>query len=62
MTLCGAILPRLVAWLPESRLLAAYRAKGRLAANAGRIPVQAVTDRWTGLRGAAEALHHTEPE
>lgn len=62
VTLCGGILPRLLPWLPESRFLAAFAAKGRLAAYAGRIPVQVVTDPWTGLRGAAEALHHPEIE
>ena len=62
VTLCGGILPRLLAWLPESRFLEAFAAKGRMAAYAGRIPVQVVTDPWTGLLGAAEALHHPEIE
>ncbi|MEQ6889963.1 glucokinase [Halomonas sp. CS7] len=62
VTLCGGILPRLLAWLPRSRFLEAFAAKGRMAAYAGRIPVQVVTDPWTGLLGAAEALHNPEVE
>ncbi|SFT59877.1 glucokinase [Halomonas saccharevitans] len=62
VTLCGGILPRLLEWLPQSRFLEAFAAKGRMAVYAGRIPVQVVTDPWTGLLGAAEALHHPEIE
>ncbi|RTR07141.1 glucokinase [Halomonas nitroreducens] len=60
--LCGGILPRLLDWLPESRFLEAFAAKGRMSAYTGHIPVQVVTAPWTGLLGAAEALHNEEVE
>ncbi|TLF48304.1 glucokinase [Halomonas urmiana] len=62
VALCGGILPRLLQWLPESRFLEAFTAKGRMGAYTGAIPVQVVTAPWTGLLGAAEALHNPEVE
>ncbi len=60
VTLCGGILPRLLDWLPESRFLEAFTAKGRMAAYTAAIPVKVVTAPWPGLLGAAEALHNQE--
>jgi glucokinase len=60
VTLCGGILPRLLDWLPESRFLEAFNAKGRMAAYTAAIPVKVVTAPWPGLLGAAEALHNQE--
>jgi len=62
VALCGGILPRLLQWLPESRFLEAFTAKGRMGAYTAGIPVQVVTAPWTGLLGAAEALHNPEVE
>jgi glucokinase len=58
--LCGGILPRLLEWLPQSRFREGFTAKGRMGAYTGAIPVQVVTAPWTGLLGAAEALHNHE--
>ncbi|WP_328716533.1 glucokinase [Halomonas elongata] len=60
--LCGGILPRLLDWLPESRFLEAFAHKGRMSAYTAEIPVHVVTAPWTGLLGAAEALHNPEVE
>jgi len=62
VTLCGGILPRLLKWLPASRFLEAFTAKGRMSAYTRAIPVQVITAPWTGLLGAAEALHNEEVE
>lgn len=62
VALCGGILPRLLEWLPDSRFLEAFTAKGRMSAYTRAIPVQVVTAPWTGLLGAAEALHNEEVE
>lgn len=58
--LCGGILPRLLNWLPESRFLEAFTNKGRMQRYTADIPVKVVTAPWTGLLGAAEALHNEE--
>ncbi|WP_447895699.1 glucokinase [Vreelandella sp. GE22] len=58
--LCGGILPRLLDWLPHSALAQSFNDKGRLQAYNADIPIQVVTHPWTGLLGAAEALHNEE--
>ncbi len=60
--LCGGILPRLVDWLQRSRFCEAFIHKGRMSAYNARIPVWVVNAPWTGLHGAAEALHNKEVE
>ncbi|WP_458525364.1 glucokinase [Onishia taeanensis] len=60
--LCGGILPRLLDWLPDSRLRDAFADKGRMSAYNADIPIWVVTAPWTGLLGAAEALHNEEVE
>ncbi|AVI63785.1 glucokinase [Halomonas sp. GFAJ-1] len=58
--LCGGILPRLLEWLPKCELRASFVNKGRMGAYNADIPVWIVTHPWTGLLGAAEALHNEE--
>ncbi|WP_148253044.1 glucokinase [Aidingimonas lacisalsi] len=58
--LCGGILPRLLDWLPTSRFRDAFADKGRMSAYNAAIPTWVVTAPWTGLLGAAEALHNEE--
>ncbi len=58
--LCGGIVPRLLDWLPESALCSAFTNKGRMYAYNADIPIWVVTHPWTGLLGAAEALHNEE--
>lgn len=58
--LCGGIAPRLVEWLPRSDFRRAFADKGRLSAYNAGIPTWVVTAPWTGLLGAAEALHNEE--
>ncbi|TVM06133.1 MAG: glucokinase [Halomonas sp.] len=58
--LCGGILPRLLDWLPRSELRQGFVNKGRMGAYNADIPVSVVTHPWTGLLGAAEALHNEE--
>ncbi|MDI5985984.1 glucokinase [Halomonas sp. M4R5S39] len=60
--LCGGILPRLLDWLPLSRFREAFTDKGRMSAYTAAVPVRVVTAPWTGLLGAAEALHNEEVE
>ncbi|MCE8003514.1 glucokinase [Billgrantia ethanolica] len=60
--LCGGILPRLLDWLPQSRFVEAFTAKGRMSDYNRAIPVRVVTAPWPGLLGAAEALHNEEVE
>ncbi|MCK2184475.1 glucokinase [Halomonas getboli] len=60
--LCGGILPRLLDWLPRSRFREAFADKGRMHGYNADIPVKVVTAPWTGLLGAAEALHNEEVE
>ena len=58
--LCGGILPRLLEWLPRCELRSSFVNKGRMGAYNADIPVWIVTHPWTGLLGAAEALHNEE--
>lgn len=58
--LCGGILPRMLDWLPQSRFREAFTDKGRMSAYNAGIPTWVVTAPWTGLLGAAEALHNEE--
>ncbi|GAB2803027.1 glucokinase [Halomonas shantousis] len=58
--LCGGILPRMLEWLPRSRFREAFADKGRMGAFNTGIPTWVVTAAWTGLLGAAEALHNEE--
>lgn len=58
--LCGGIVPRLLDWLPRSELRQSFINKGRMGAYNADIPVSVVTHPWTGLLGAAEALHNEE--
>ncbi|XKF14421.1 glucokinase [Halomonas sp. BLK-85] len=58
--LCGGILPRLLDWLPRSELRQGFVNKGRMGAYNADIPVSVVTHPWSGLLGAAEALHNEE--
>ncbi|TNH14703.1 glucokinase [Halomonas sp. BL6] len=58
--LCGGILPRLLDWLPKCELRASFVNKGRMGGYNADIPVWIVTHPWTGLLGAAEALHNEE--
>ncbi|KFF47936.1 glucokinase [Salinicola endophyticus] len=58
--LCGGITPRLIEWLPRSDFRRAFADKGRLSAYTAGIPTWVVTAPWTGLLGAAEALHNEE--
>ncbi|WP_110685398.1 glucokinase [Salinicola aestuarinus] len=58
--LCGGIVPRLTDWLPRSDFRRAFADKGRLSAYNAGIPTWVVTAPWTGLLGAAEALHNEE--
>lgn len=58
--LCGGIVPRLLDWLPRSRFHEAFTDKGRMSAYNANIPIWVVTAPWTGLLGAAEALHNEE--
>lgn len=58
--LCGGILPRLLEWLPKCQLREGFSNKGRMGAYNADIPIWVVTHPWTGLLGAAEALHNEE--
>lgn len=58
--ICGGILPRLLDWLPKCQLRESFSNKGRMGAYNADIPVWVVTHPWTGLLGAAEALHNEE--
>ena len=58
--LCGGIVPRLLEWLPQSRFTQAFTAKGRMSHYTRAIRVQVITDPWSGLLGAAEALRNPE--
>ncbi|MGQ7245878.1 glucokinase [Halomonas sp. V046] len=60
--LCGGIVPRLIDWLPHSGFLNAFSAKGRMRPYNEAIAIHVVTAPWTGLLGAAEALHNEEVE
>eukprot|EP00163_Fabomonas_tropica_P000666 TRINITY_DN10431_c0_g1_i1.p1 TRINITY_DN10431_c0_g1~~TRINITY_DN10431_c0_g1_i1.p1 ORF type:complete len:327 (-),score=17.00 TRINITY_DN10431_c0_g1_i1:890-1870(-) len=54
--LCGGILPRILDFFLHSRFREGFEDKGRMRPIMERTPVYVVTDRFTGLRGAAVAL------
>ncbi|SEO66462.1 glucokinase [Aquisalimonas asiatica] len=56
----GGIVPRLLDRLPGSGFRAAFTDKGRMSDYTAGIPTLVVTAEWTGLLGAAEALHNEE--
>lgn len=58
--LCGGILPGMIDFLKQSRFKQAFTDKGRMGPMLERMPVYVVTERHTGLFGAAAAL--TNPE
>ncbi|HMA43447.1 MAG TPA: glucokinase [Gemmatimonadales bacterium] len=61
--IAGGIAPRIVARLRTGPFLAAFRAKGRLAAFVARVPVHVVVNPDVGLLGAAAvAAHGAGPE
>lgn len=60
--LCGGIMPRLIDWLQLSRFHEAFTDKGRMSDYNASIPIWVVKAPWTGLLGAAEALHNEEVE
>ncbi len=59
-TSAAAFCPRLLDWLPKCELRASFVNKGRMGGYNADIPVWIVTHPWTGLLGAAEALHNEE--
>ncbi|MFC0266672.1 glucokinase [Kushneria aurantia] len=58
--LCGGILPRILDMLQESEFRTAFADKGRMSPYNADIVTWVVTAKWTGLLGAAEALHNEE--
>lgn len=58
--LCGGIVPRFIDFFLESGFQAAFEDKGRMRPLLERTPVYIVTDSYTGLYGAAEALRNPE--
>ncbi|ANF57061.1 glucokinase [Halotalea alkalilenta] len=58
--LCGGILPRILALLDRSDFREAFADKGRMGYYTAEIATWVVTAKWTGLLGAAEALHNEE--
>tara|TARA_R100000306_G_scaffold62586_1_gene74691 strand:+ start:103219 stop:104187 length:969 start_codon:yes stop_codon:yes gene_type:complete len=58
--LCGGIVPRFVQFLAESNFRAAFEDKGRMRPLMQSTPVFVVTEPYTGLLGAAEALLNQE--
>ncbi|KAA1174914.1 glucokinase [Marinobacter salinexigens] len=54
--LCGGILPNILDFFLKSRFRQGFEDKGRMRPIMERTPVFVVTDRFTGLRGAAVAL------
>ncbi|WP_228160584.1 glucokinase [Marinobacter bohaiensis] len=58
--LCGGILPRFIEFFLESPFQAAFEDKGRMRPLMERTPVHVVTEPYTGLLGAAEALRNPE--
>ncbi|QSP93544.1 glucokinase [Marinobacter salinisoli] len=54
--LCGGILPRMLEFLSASGFQLAFADKGRMRALVEQMPVYVITDKYTGLRGAAAAL------
>ncbi|MBR9755360.1 glucokinase [Cobetia sp. 4B] len=58
--LCGGVLPRNLDLLMRSDFRHAFTDKNRLSRYNAAIPTWVVTAPWTGLLGAAEALHNEE--
>lgn len=58
--LCGGILPKILDFLQASDFRKAFVNKGRMEAYNSDIATWVVTAKWTGLLGAAEALHNEE--
>ncbi|MBW0146615.1 glucokinase [Marinobacter arenosus] len=58
--LCGGILPRFLDFFLESPFRAGFEDKGRMRPLVERTPVYVVTEPYTGLLGAAEALGNPE--
>lgn len=58
--LCGGILPGMLDFLLNSRFRDGFEDKGRMRSLMELTPVCVVTDPYTGLRGAAEALRNDE--
>src|SRR5690606_16294854 len=54
--ICGGIVPRFIDFFRNSDFRTTFQDKGRMAGMMSNIPVYVVTDTFTGLRGAAEAL------
>ena len=58
--ICGGIIPRFVDFLAESSFRTAFEDKGRMRPLMQSTPVFVVTEPYTGLLGAAEALVNQE--
>ena len=58
--LCGGVLPRNLDLLGQSDFRRAFADKNRMSRYNAAIPTWVVTAPWTGLLGAAEALHNEE--
>lgn len=58
--LCGGVLPRNLDLLTQSDFRRAFTDKNRMSRYNAAIPTWVVTAPWTGLLGAAEALHNEE--
>lgn len=58
--LCGGILPRILELASKSDYRHAFENKGRMGTFTSEIATWVVTAQWTGLLGAAEALHNEE--
>lgn len=58
--LCGGILPRFLDFFMESRFREGFEDKGRMRPLLEFTPVYLITDPYTGLLGAAEALNNQE--
>lgn len=58
--ICGGIVPRFVDFFRESNFRAAFEDKGRMRPLMEFTPVYVVTEAYTGLLGAAEALNNRE--
>ncbi|WLQ12709.1 glucokinase [Hahella aquimaris] len=57
---CGGIIPRFIEFFRDSDFRQCFEDKGRMRDYLGGIPVYVVTETYTGLLGAAEALKNQE--
>ena len=57
---CGGIIPRFLDFFLESDFRLKFEEKGRMKRYMEAIPVYVVTEKYTGLLGAAEAVSNTE--